>query len=85
MDLYKWGAHKVVAMGCIPYELDAMKRLSHCPYQSRPQEIDWIDSQLPEAKFVYLDSYESSKDLVLNAKTYDNILSKTDREFTGLV
>ncbi|CAA2965764.1 GDSL esterase/lipase At1g33811 [Olea europaea var. sylvestris] len=69
-------------IGCIPYELARYNgNGSRCNEEINnaivlfntglKKLVDRFNKgQLPGAKFVYLDSYESSKDLVLNAKTY---------------
>lgn len=68
-------------IGCIPYQLarydgngsrcneeinDAIQLFN----SGLKRLVIHFNKVLPGAKFVFLDSFESSKDLVLNAKTY---------------
>lgn len=72
-------------IGCIPYELARYNgNGSRCNeeinnaiviFNSGLRKLvdRFNNGELQGAKFVYLDSYQSSKDLVLNAETYGNV------------
>lgn len=74
-------------IGCIPYQLARLNGNDTQCNEKINQAIvifntglrKLVDSfnkgQLPGAKFVYLDSFQSSKDLVRNAATYGNIFT----------
>lgn len=68
-------------IGCIPYQLARYDGNSSRCNEEINNAIQLFNSGLkrlvvrfnkvlPGAKFIFLDSFESSKDLVLNAKTY---------------
>nr|XP_009770267.1 PREDICTED: GDSL esterase/lipase At1g33811 isoform X2 [Nicotiana sylvestris] len=85
-ELYNLGARKVVVtgvgqIGCIPYELARYDgNDSRCNEEINnaillfnsglKKLVVRFNKVLPGAKFVFLDSFESTKDLVVNAKTY---------------
>jgi len=75
-------------IGCIPYELarldgDASSRGRRCNdginkaismYNAGLYRmVRRFNSELPGAKFVYVNTFESSKDLVNNAASYGNL------------
>ena len=72
-------------IGCIPYQL---ARLNGSQCNEKINQVivlfntglrklvgSFNKGQLPGAKFVYLDSFTNSRDLVLNAAAYGNLLS----------
>lgn len=70
-------------IGCIPYELARYDgNDSRCNEEINnaillfnsglKKLVVRFNKVLPGAKFVFLDSFESTKDLVVNAKTYGN-------------
>ncbi|KAI4389369.1 hypothetical protein MLD38_001601 [Melastoma candidum] len=85
-QLYSLGARKVIVtavgqIGCIPYQLARYTgNSSRCNeginsaimmFNSGVRKmVDSFNSQLPGAKFVYLDSYASTKDIYVNAASY---------------
>ncbi|PHU12588.1 GDSL esterase/lipase [Capsicum chinense] len=85
-ELYNLGARKVIVtavgqIGCIPYQLARYDgNSSRCNEEINDTILLFnlglkklvirFNKVLQGAKFVFLDSFESSKDLVVNAKTY---------------
>ncbi|GAA0179881.1 hypothetical protein Leryth_018407 [Lithospermum erythrorhizon] len=85
-QLYQLGARKVIVtavgqIGCIPYQLARNGDGSKCNeninnaiaiFNSGLKKLvdGYNKGQLPGATFVYLDSFESSKDLAINARSY---------------
>lgn len=73
-------------IGCIPYQLARFNGSGSQCNESINKAIILFNTglrklvdrfnngQLPGAKFVYLDSFQNSKDLVLNAATYGKLL-----------
>lgn len=80
-------------IGCIPYELARLSGNGSRCNEEINSAIALFNTglkrlvaganqgQLPRAKVVYLDSYKSSQDLVMNARTYGiHILSLTNKK-----